>query len=139
MRVLLTACLLALPVAARGADPIPYLPAETDAVLTIQARQLAESELGKKVGADLLKELLEVSKPAAAAVRATGLDPMRDFEVVTVGLTFNKATAARPFALFEGKFDRKAVEDKVDEYVKDHPDRLSAVTVGGKPAYKVAG
>jgi hypothetical protein len=137
MRLLLAACLLALPLIARGADPVPFLPAETDAVLTIQARQLAESELGKKVGADLLKELLDVIKPAAAAVNATGLDPARDFDLITVGLTFNKATAARPFALFEGKFDRKAVETSVTNYMKEHPGHVSAVTVGDKPVYKV--
>lgn len=139
MRLLLTACVLAVPVAARGADPVPFLPAETDAVLTIEARQLAESELGKKVGADLLKELLGVSKPAAAAVNATGLDPARDFDLITVGLTFNKATAARPFALFEGKFDRKAIEANITTYMKEHPTHLSAITVADKAAYKMAG
>jgi hypothetical protein len=86
----------------------------------------------------LLKDLLAVGKPAAAAVRATGLDPAKDFDVITVGLTFNKATAARPFALFEGKFDRKAVEGTVAAYMKEHPTHLSAITVGDKPAYKVA-
>lgn len=139
MRLMLAGCLLAAPVVVRGADPVAYLPADTDAVLTIQARQVAESELGKKVGADLLKELLEVSKPAAAVVRATGLDPMRDFDLITVGLTFNKATAARPFALFEGKFDRKIIDANVLAYMKEHPTQLSAVTVGDRPAYKVGG
>src|SRR3954467_7591537 len=110
MRRLLATCLLALPAAARGADPVPYLPAGTDAVLTVQARQVIESDLGKKVGADLLKELLEVVKPAAAAVKATGLDPMRDFDVVTVGMDLKNTSPPRPFALFEGKFDRSKVE-----------------------------
>lgn len=139
MRRLLVACLLALPVAARGADPVPYLPAETDAVLTVQARRLAETELGKKVGADLLKELLGASKPAAMAVKATGLDPMRDFDVVTAGITFAKATAARPFALFEGKFDVKAVEGHLAAYAKDHPKDVSTIKVGDRTAYKVTG
>ena len=138
MRRLLVACLLALPVAARGADPVPYLPAETDAVLTVQARRLAETELGKKVGADLLKELLGASKPAATAVKATGLDPMRDFDVVTAGITFAKATAARPFALFEGKFDAKKLEANLAAYREKHPE-LTAIRVGDKAAYKMTG
>jgi hypothetical protein len=139
MRRLFAVCLLALPAAARGADPIPYLPAETDAVLTVQARQVVESDLGKRVGADLLKELLEVVKPAAAAVRATGLDPMRDFDVVTVGMDLRHTSPPKPFALFEGKFDRAKVEANVAAYMKDHPDKVEAVKVGDRPAYKVTG
>jgi hypothetical protein len=139
MRCLLAVCLAALPVAARGADPVPYLPAETDAVLTIQARQVVESDLGKKVGADLLKELLEIVKPAAAAVRATGLDPLRDFEVVTVGMDLKNTSPPKPFALMEGNFDSKKVEANIAAYMKEHPDHVTAVNVGGKAAYKVAG
>jgi hypothetical protein len=137
---LLAVCLVALPVAARAAtDPLPYLPADTDAVATIEPRKVAESELGKKIGGDVLKELLEASKPAAAAVKATGLDPMRDFEFVTVGMHINGLNVPKPFALLEGKFDRKKIEDSVAAYMKEHPKDVEAVTVADKPAYRVAG
>lgn len=139
MRHLLIAALLCLPAAGRAADPVPFLPARTDAVLTIQVRQVAESDLGKKYGADLLRELLRVSKPAAAAVQATGLDPLKDFEVITVGLDLEHTDPPRPFALFEGKFDAKKVEAAVAAYAKEHPAQLEAVSVGGKGAYKIAG
>ena len=138
-RLLFAACLVALPAAAGAAtDPIPYLPAETDAVLTIEARKVAESELGRKVGADLLKELLGAYKPAAEVVKATGLDPMKDFDVITVGLDLDKTDPPRPFALFEGKFDARKVEASLAAHTKDHKE-LTAVTVGGKSAYKLAG
>jgi hypothetical protein len=137
-RLLFAACLVALPAAAHAADPIPYLPAETDAVLTIEARKVADSELGKKVGADLIKELVEAYKPAATALKATGLDPMKDIEVITVGLDLDKTDPPKPFALFEGKFDARKVEANVTAYMKDHKE-LTAVTIGGKSAYKMAG
>jgi hypothetical protein len=136
---LLPALLLTVPVVARAADPAAYLPAETDAVLTIQARRVAESELGQKLGADLMKELLRASKPAADAVRATGLDPLKDFDLITVGLDLDRVGTHKPFALFEGKFDARRVEDSVAAYMKDHPDKVQAVTVGGKAAYKLPG
>jgi hypothetical protein len=140
MRRLFAACLLVLPAAARGAtDPLPYLPADTDALLTIEARKVAESELGKKFGADLLKELLGISKPATAAVNATGLDPMRDIDFITVGLHINGTNVPKPFALLEGKFDRKKIEDSVAAYMKEHPTHITAITVAEKPAYRVNG
>ena len=137
MRLSLAALLLALP-AARAVDPAPYLPAETDAVLTVQARQVLDSDLGKKVGADLLKELLDAYKPAAAAVRATGLDPHRDVETMTVGIGLKDATPSRPFSLIEGKFDAKKLEAHLAAYREKHPE-LTAVTVGDKAAHKLTG
>jgi hypothetical protein len=138
-RLLFPAALLALPAVAAAADPAAYLPAETDAVLTIQSRRISESELGQKLGTDLMKELLQASKPAADAVQATGLDPLKDFDLITVGIDLDQAGTYKPFALFEGKFEAKKVEDSVAAYMKDHPDKVQPVTVGGKSAYKLPG
>src|SRR5688572_13567171 len=104
--------LLATPVVAQT-DIAPYLPAETDVVLTVQARRVADSELGKKVGSDLLKTALRAVKPAAVAVEASGLDPLRDFDFITVGMDLDKTDPPKPFALFEGKFDVKKVEASI--------------------------
>ena len=138
MRLSLAFLLVALP-AVRAVDPVPYLPAETDAVLTVQARQVLESDLGRKVGADLLKELLEAYRPAAAAVRATGLDPIKDVEVMTVGVGLKDANPSKPFSLIEGKFDAKKLESNLVAYQKDHPEQLTAIKVGDKGAYKMVG
>lgn len=124
---------------ASAADVTAYLPAESDVVVTIQVRQVAESELGKKVGADLLKELLGAVKQAAAAVEASGLDLLKDFEVITVGIDIDHLDPPKPFALFEGKFDAKKVEASMSKFAKDHAERLSAITVGGRAAYKLPG
>jgi 23S rRNA U2552 (ribose-2'-O)-methylase RlmE/FtsJ len=138
-RLFFFATFLAFPSFASAADVVPYLPAETNAVLTVQVRDVADSELGKKVGAELLKELLGASKQAATAVEATGLDLLKDFDVITVGIDLDKIDPPKPFALFEGKFDAKKVETSIAAFMKDHPDRVSAITVGGKSAYKVPG
>ncbi|HKB00980.1 MAG TPA: hypothetical protein VKD90_02115 [Gemmataceae bacterium] len=140
MRFLLLAITaMAVPVAAPAADVINYLPADTDAVMTIQVRPLTESELMYKVGADLLKQALRASKPAAAAVEATGLDPLKAFERITVGMNLDQTNPPKPFALFEGKFDVKKVEDSITAYMKAHPEKVSAVTLDGKSAYKLPG
>jgi hypothetical protein len=137
-RLLFLAGLLALPAAVR-ADATAYLPADTDAVLTIDARRVAESDLGQQLGTDLMKELLRASKPAAAAVQATGLDPLKDFDRITVGMDLDQSGSYKPFALFEGKFDAKKVEGNVATFMRQNPDKVQAATVGGKVAYRLPG
>jgi len=139
MRRLLLAALLVLPSMAKSADVTTYLPADTDVVVTIQVRQIAESELGKKVGVDLIKELLGFSKQATAAVEATGLDPLKDFELVTVGMDLDKLDNPKPFALLEGKWDLKKVEAAIEAYAKANPTKLATIKVGEKAAYKLPG
>jgi hypothetical protein len=138
-RFLLTACLLSLPALAHAADRAAYLPADTDAVVTIQVKDVAESELGKKLGSDLLKQLISISKPAEAAVSATGLDLLKDFDHIMVGIDLDKTDPPRPFALLEGKFDVKKIDESVAAYMKEHPNKVEAIMIGEKPAYKIAG
>ena len=129
-----------LPVAAQAADPAAYLPAETDAVLTIQARHVVRVRPGQEAR----------GRPAQGTARGQQAGRRRpsgprgsirssDFDVVTVGLDLRTTGPPKPFALFEGKFDAKKVEANVAAYMKEHPDQVRPVTVGGKAAYKVAG
>jgi hypothetical protein len=138
-RLLIAAAFLTIPAAAPAADIVPYLPAETDAVLTIQVRQVADSELGKKIGADLMKELLGASKQASAVVEATGLNLLKDFDVITVGMDLDQTDPPKLFALFEGKFDAKKAESSLAAYAKANAEKLTAIKLGEKSAYKVPG
>ena len=137
-RFLLAALVLAAPSAAL-ADAIPFLPAGTDAVLVVQSRKVSETDLMKKVGGDLLKTAFRASRQAQVAVEASGLDPLRDFDRVTVGIDLDDKETPKPFALLEGKFDPRAVEESAAVYAKGHPGKLEAITVGGKAAYRIPG
>jgi len=130
---------LLLPSLAKSADVTVYLPADTDLVVTMQVRQVAESELGKKIGKELIKELLGSSKQATAAVEATGLDPLKDFDLVTVGMDLDKTDNPKPFALLEGKWDKKKVEDAIAAFAKANPTKLLPMMLGEKPAFKLPG
>lgn len=139
MRYPLLAALLLVPSLAKSADVTAYLPAETDLVVTVQVRQITESDLGKSIGKDLMKELLGSSKQATAAVEATGLDPMKDFELVTMGMDLDKTDNPKPFALLEGKWDTKKVEAAIATYAKANPTKLEIIRISEKPAYKLPG
>jgi hypothetical protein len=116
-----------------------YLPPETDAVLTVQAKKVADSDLIKKIGSDLLKEVFQASRQAAAMVEASGLDLMKDVDVVTVGMDLDKTNPPKPFALLQGKFDVKKVQESVAAYMKKEPGRLTKIDVAGKEAFRIAG
>jgi hypothetical protein len=137
-RFLLAALALAAPTAA-FADAIPFLPAGTDAVLVVQSRKVSETDLMKKVGGDLLKTAFRASRQAQVAVEASGLDPFKDFDRVTIGIDLDEKETPKPFALLEGKFDPKAVDGSVLAYAKENPGKVEAITVGGRAAYKVPG
>ncbi len=133
-------CFLAVPVLSCAADDFTaYLPPETDAVLIVQARKVAESDLMKKIGGDLLKDVLKASRQASAMVEASGLDVMKDFEVVTVGMDLDKLDVPKPFALLQGKFEAKKVHESIAAYMKKNPDRITAVDANGKAAYRIVG
>ena len=128
-RFLLAACLLSLPALANAADRAAYLPAETDGVITIQVKEVADSELGKKMGADLLKQLISISKPAEAAVQPTGPDLLNDVEPITWHRP-RKDRPAEAVCMLEGKFDVKKIEQSVAAYMKDNPNKVE-ITIGG--------
>jgi hypothetical protein len=137
-RFLLASLALAAPVAAR-ADAIPFLPAGTDAVLVVQSRKVSETDLMKRVGGDLLKTAFRASRQAQVAVAASGLDPLKDFDRVTVGIDLDEKATPKPFALLEGKFDPKAVDESVSTFAKQNPGTVEAINLGGKAAYRVPG
>lgn len=127
------------PAAVSAADAIAFLPAETDAVLVVRTRDVAGSELFKKVGTDVLRNFLKANRQAADALTASGLDPLADFERITLGLDLGKTNPPKPFALLEGKFDTAKVSAAIADYMTKNPGKVSAITVAGKSAYKVPG
>lgn len=131
--------LLSVASAGRCVDPIPFLPAETDVVITIQSKQVAGSELLKNVGADLMKILLKASPQASDAVEASGVDLLKDFDRVVIGLDAQKTNPFKPFALMEGRFDTKKVTEAVEAYIAKHPGQVTPIKVADKPAYQVKG
>lgn len=138
-RFLSTAVLLLAASVGRCVDPIPFLPADTDVVITIQAKQIAESELLKNTGADLFKILLKSSKQVSDAVEASGVDVFKDFDRVVIGLNAEKTNPPKPFALLEGRFDPKKVAGAVEAFIAKNPGKVTPIMVGDKPAYRVTG
>lgn len=125
--------------ASQAVDATPFLPPETDVVITIQSKQISESELLKKLGGELIKVLLKSSQQAADAMEASGLDLLKDFDRVVVGIDADNTTPVKPFALMEGKFDTKKVIANVKAFIEKNPGRIRETAIGEHPAYQVNG
>jgi hypothetical protein len=122
-----------------GADVLAYLPAETDVIAVFKSKEIAQTELIKKVGGDLLKDLLKASRQASDAITASGLDPMKDFDAITIAIDLDQPGNPKPFAVFEGKYDIAKVTASIAEFMKKNPNQVEAVSVAGLAAYRVKG
>lgn len=115
---------------ALAAEVDPYLPADAEAVLSVNVEQLVKTPLGKKTLAPYLLKQINKDARAAAFLKAAGIDPMTDFKRVNLAGTVSGLTNQELlFASVHGKFDpakiqaaaAKAAEaDK--EHVKIHKD-----------------
>jgi hypothetical protein len=131
---------LCLTISALADNPISYLPANTDAILTIHSREIAQKPLLSKVAGDLLRDVLKSNQQAADAVQASGIDPMKDVEKITIGLDIDQLDTPKPFILLEGKFDPNKIAGAVSSYLEKNPGKATPITLAsGKSAYRVPG
>lgn len=118
-------------------DTIPFLPPNTDVILIVDAKEVVASEAMKRIQPDLIKDLLKTVKKADTAIAASGLDPLKDFTRITVSLNLDDPSHPVPFAVIEGKFDPKKIQENIESYSKANPSVIEAIKVAGKPAYKL--
>jgi hypothetical protein len=95
-----------------------YLPDAADGVVTINVRQLLDSELIKKAGLD--KAL--AGEEAQKAMKTIGLDPLKDIERVVI--TSDKEKSDDPYFIIQGKFDPAKLSAAIESHASDKKDAL---------------
>ncbi|HEX5270552.1 MAG TPA: hypothetical protein VFW33_08710, partial [Gemmataceae bacterium] len=114
---------LALAVPAFAADAAApgfekYMPDAAEGVITINVRQLLDSELIKKAGLD--KAL--AGEEAQKSFKDLGLDPLKDIERVII--TSDKEKSEDPYFIVQGKFDPAKLAAAADAAAKEKKDNL---------------
>jgi hypothetical protein len=122
---------------ARAADVEAFLPKETDAVISLNVRQLLESEVVKRHALDLIKQSIRDNDEAQRTFDALGLDPLKDFDRITVGGGGDDATEARAVIVIEGKFDPARINDAAAGIARRKGQNVTLDTVDGKNVYKL--
>ena len=124
---LFAGALSALAVPARAADADTYLPDDTEAILTVNVRQILDSALVKKFALEKIKEALKESDEVQKVLDELGFDPLNDVESVI------HATGSDPekgFLIVHGRFDLAKFHARGEEAAKDNGDVLKIHKVG---------
>src|SRR5262249_18256872 len=124
-------------VPARAADIDPYLPDDTEAVVTINVRQILDAPFVKKEALDNLKKSLEERGGALKHLKDLDLDLHKDIDRLVLANTGGDPD--RSLLIVHGRFEVAKFEAKAAEIAKAQPDMWSVTTIpdGAGGQYKV--
>jgi hypothetical protein len=132
--VIVAVAFAALAGSGRAAEVDRYLPNETQAVSTVNVRQILDSGLVKKVGLDQAKGLWNLN-PAHKLLEDIGFDPFKDLST----LTFASTGGSEPdkwFVIAHGKFDLEKCHAKAQQTAKSLGAGLKVQKVGASVLYE---
>jgi len=132
--------LLLLAPAARAIEP-DQLPANTEAVLSINVRQILASDLAKanKDAVEGLKAMLDTelsNHGVQQYLKDIDFDPFRDLERVTVASSGSKVPR---LIVLEGKFNPEKIVATGMDAGKLNPDNIRPVKIGSVDAFEIRG
>ncbi len=137
---LLPALVLAAAAAAsaRAAAPDKYLPSDSDFVAVINVRQLLDSPLVKKQDLEKLRSQMKSNEDVNKILQATGLDPLKDIDSVSLGVALGTGEPKVAFVV-HGKFDLDKIHAAAAEAAKAKPDEFGVETKDGTKIYRMKG
>lgn len=114
----------------RAAEVDPLLPAETEAVVFVNVRQILESELIKKFALGQIKQALD-GADAQKTLKKLGLDPLKDIDRVTAGTWGKDPKDMKGLAVIRGKFDPEKLFGAAQDEAKNDPAKVAIVDLDG--------
>ncbi|MCS7046970.1 MAG: hypothetical protein NZO58_11485 [Gemmataceae bacterium] len=129
-----------LAASARAVDP-KYLPGDTEIIISINFKQMRESEIAKQY-----KEILEQARgalegqlqtiPAAKYLEKAGFDPINDVHAITVASNGSKEVE-NGFLVIEGKFNLEKINAALQELERESGDVLKISKIGATKVYEL--
>lgn len=112
---------------ARAADLDPYLPPDTEVLVTFNFKQLVNSPLIKKVGLDTIRQALNQDEEVAGLLKALSFDPLKDVDRLTMA---QPATGDQDKGLIivRGRFDLPKFKAQAEKLAKDKKDQFKIMT-----------
>ncbi|HZY89524.1 MAG TPA: hypothetical protein VFE78_32175 [Gemmataceae bacterium] len=101
----------------------PYLPDDSEVVVTVNVRQLLDSPLVKKHALEKAREALKDLDQVESILKDLGFDPFKDLERITVASP-GGTEKDRGLVILHGTFDLDKFKSKGDEAARDYPDYL---------------
>lgn len=128
------AVVLAAP-AVRAAEPDKLLPANAEFVLTLNLKQIIDSDIIKQYALEQIKQTLQ-GADAKKVLGELGLDPLKDVSKVVVSGSGNDATDTKFLIIVHGKFDPEKLFKSAEAYTKKNADHFSLLADGKDKMFK---
>lgn len=132
--IALAVVLAAAPVA-RAAEPDKLLPADSEFVLSVNLKQILDSDIIKKYALEQLKQALQ-GNDAKKFLTDLGLDPLKDVDRVVVGGSGKDQADAKVVLVIHGKFDPEKLFKSAEAQTKKDPDHFSLLKDGKDVMFK---
>ena len=129
------AVVLAFQPTARASEPDKLLPADSEFVLSLNMKQIVESDIIKKFALEQLKQALQ-GADAKKFLTELGLDPLKDVERVVVGGSGKDQSDTKGLAIIHGKFDPEKLFKAAEAQTKKDPDHFTMVKDGKDVMFK---
>lgn len=134
--VVLGLLLAALAVPVRAADISKYLPNDSEIVVTVNVKQILESQLIQKHALEMAKAALQGNDEARRVLEALGLDPFKDVISITMAGPNQKDKPDQATIIVQGRFDARKIEATAAEVAKKDADKLTIHKIGGDTVYE---
>jgi hypothetical protein len=115
----LAAALAAAP--ARAGEVDKYLPEDTEVLVSVNVRQIVDSDLFKKYALEQARAALKDQEDVQDVLKELGLDPFKDLDRVLVAKP-SGGEQDRGLVIAYGRFDLDRLRAKADEAAKNQPD-----------------
>jgi hypothetical protein len=119
----------------RASEPDKLLPPECDSVISLNIRQVVDSDIIKKYALEQMKQAL-AGNDARKFLGDLGLDPLKDIDRVVIGGSGKDATDMKYLVIVHGKFDPEKLYKAAQAQTQKDPDHFSLVRDGQDKMFK---
>jgi len=129
---------LARPEATPGPDT-KWVVNDAEMVLVVNLKQLFASDLMKKGGTEEIKKAITANAQARTVSEATGIDPTKDIDSITVSGTLSPANPkdTKALVVVRGRFDQDKLQGAAEQFAKKHPDELKLLKEDKQQLYQI--
>jgi len=120
-----------------AAEPDKLLPAEADAVLTVNVKALLNSSLVKKQALPTLRKAIEQNSQLMLLLKLLNFDPLKDLQSVTVAVADPREPAV--LVIVRGRFSREQMQAVLDQVARNEPGKLAVTEHAGVRIYQGKG
>jgi hypothetical protein len=128
--------LLALTLPAQAAEVDKFLPDHTEAVVTLNVKQLLHGGLMKRFGMDPLQQAMNDCGECKKVLESLGVDPLADLDRVTLAAAVN---GDKPLGvvIIHGRFDTAQFQKGARALATDHDEVVKMHKAGDRRYYEV--